>query len=126
MTRFEGAAAMLPAFIDDLPALAIPFPEDAVSTRALRSDQGLVVFFTFHKDVVLPEHAHGPQWGTLIAGTLTITIGGEIRTMHPGDHWDIPDGVPHSVHIAAGSRAIDVFAEQDRHPLRGEAARDHR
>lgn len=116
---------MFPAFIDDLPALDIPFPEDAVSARALRSDRGLVVFFTFHRDVVLPEHAHGPQWGTLIAGELTITIDGHTRTMRPGDHWDIPDGAPHSVQIAAGSVAIDVFAEPDRYTLRGEAARDH-
>lgn len=116
---------MFPAFIDDLPALDIPFPEDAVSARALRSDRGLVVFFTFHRDVVLPEHAHGPQWGTLIAGEITMTIDGHARTMRPGDHWDIPDHVPHSVQIAAGSVAIDVFAEPDRYPLRGEAARDH-
>lgn len=116
---------MFPAFIDALPALDIPFPEDAVSARALRSDRGLVVFFTFHKDVVLPEHAHGPQWGTLVAGELTMTIDGHSRTMRPGDHWDIPDGVPHSVKIAAGSVVIDAFAEPDRYPLRGESARDH-
>jgi quercetin dioxygenase-like cupin family protein len=116
---------MFAAFIDNLPALAIPFPEDAVGARALRSDRGLVVFFTFHKDVVLPEHAHGPQWGTLVAGEITMTIDGETRTMRPGDHWDIPDGAVHSVHITAGSQVIDVFAEPDRYPLRGEAARDH-
>lgn len=116
---------MFPAFIDGLPALDIPFPEDAVSARAMRSDRGLVVFFTFHKDVVLPEHAHGPQWGTLIAGEITMTIDGHTRTMRPGDHWDIPDGTPHSVQIAAGSVAIDVFAEPDRYPLRDAGARDH-
>lgn len=115
---------MFSAFINDLPALDLPFPEDAVSSRAMRSERGLVVFLTFHRDVVLPEHTHGPQWGTLIAGEVTMTRDGQTQTMRPGDHWDIPAGVPHSVHIAAGSVVIDVFAEPDRYRLRGEAARD--
>lgn len=118
---------MFPDFIDALPQLDIPFPEDVVSARAIRSNKGLAVFFTFHKDVVLPKHSHGPQWGTLLAGEITMTIGGTTRTMLPGDTWDIGDGVPHSVRIAAGSVAIDVFAEPDRYGLRGdvvEAAED--
>lgn len=116
---------MFATFIDDLPALDLPFPEDAVSARGMRSDRGLVVFFTFHKDVTLPEHSHGPQWGTLVAGEITMTIDGTTRSMHPGDHWDIPANVPHGAHIAAGSVIIDVFAEPDRFLFRGEAARDH-
>jgi quercetin dioxygenase-like cupin family protein len=115
---------MLPPFIQDLPALDVPLPEHVVSARAVRSDRALVVFFTFHEDVELPEHSHGPQWGTLVQGTITITMGGVAHIKRPGDTWDIPDGAPHSVHIAAGSVVIDVFAEPDRYPLRDTAFAD--
>lgn len=107
-----------PAFFDVFPALALPFPESVVTSRAIRSDAGLVVFFQFHKDMDLPAHAHGPQWGTVVAGDILLTIGDETRTFGPGDSYDIPAGVVHSARITAGTRVIDVFAEADRYPLK--------
>ena len=109
----------LPAFIDALPALDLPFPDSVVTSRAVRSERGLVVFFTFHEDFELPPHAHGPQWGTVVAGGIDFTIGGETRHYGPGDSYDIPGGVEHGARIAAGTTVIDVFAEPDRYPLRG-------
>ncbi|MBI1217916.1 MAG: cupin domain-containing protein [Rhodobacteraceae bacterium] len=108
----------LPAFIDAFPALAVPFPEDVVSSRAIRSDQGLVVFFTFHKAMDLPPHSHGAQWGTVVEGEIVFTIAGETRTYRPGDSYMIPAGASHSARIAAGTVAIDVFEEPDRYALR--------
>ncbi len=108
----------LPAFFDAMPALDIPFPEDVVSVRAVRSDAGLVAFFQFHKDMILPPHAHGPQWGTVVAGEIVFTIGGQTRTCGPGDSYDIPAGVEHGARISAGTLAIDVFAEPDRYALK--------
>jgi quercetin dioxygenase-like cupin family protein len=107
-----------PPFIDALPALAVPFPESVVVSRAIRSDAGLVVFFSFLQDMDLPAHAHGAQWGTVVAGRIDFTIGGVTRSYGPGDSYDIPAGVVHGARIAAGSRVIDVFAEADRYPLR--------
>lgn len=71
-----------------------------------------------------PNTATGRKWGTLVAGEITMTIARATRTMRPGDHWTIPAGLPHGVHIAAGSVAIDVFAEPDRYPLRNDPAHD--
>jgi quercetin dioxygenase-like cupin family protein len=105
-------------FIDALPGLDTPFPPEAVTIRALRSDDGLVVFFTFHRDLELPIHSHGPQWGTLLRGAVRLTIGDQTRSYAPGDSWDIPAGVPHGGFIAAGTELIDVFAEPDRYPLK--------
>ncbi len=53
----------LPDFITGFPLLNVPFPEDVVQTSAIRSDAGLVVFFTFPKDLVLPPHAHKAKMG---------------------------------------------------------------
>ena len=107
-----------PKFIQELPGLDVPFPEDMVKTRAVRSDDALVVFFTILKDVDVPEHSHGPQWGAIFEGELEMTISGKTRTYRPGETWDIPDGAPHSTRIRAGSSLMDVFAEPDRYPLK--------
>lgn len=107
-----------PEFMRAFPALDVPFDDSVVSTNAIRSDYGLVVFFTFHQDFDLPEHSHGPQWGTLISGQIELTINGDTRNYGPGDPWDIPAGAPHSARIKAGSLLMDVFDEPDRYPLR--------
>jgi quercetin dioxygenase-like cupin family protein len=107
-----------PDFIDALPSIDVPFPDDAVRTSVVRSDDGLVVFFTFLKDMKLPMHAHGAQWGTVIEGEIEFTIGGETRTYRPGDSYTIPAGVQHGAMIKAGTRVIDVFEEADRYPIK--------
>ena len=42
----------LAAFIRALPGVDLPFPETDVHTHALRSEAGLVVFFTFLRELV--------------------------------------------------------------------------
>lgn len=106
-----------PEFITELPGIAVPFPTDVVQTAAVRSDDALVVFFTFVQGMTLPMHAHGAQWGTVVAGEIEFTIGGETRTYRPGDSYYIPPGVEHGANIKAGTRVIDVFQEADRYPL---------
>ena len=107
-----------PDFITALPAIDVPFPDDVVQTAAIRSDSGLVAFFTFLRDMELPFHAHGAQWGTLVEGEIEFTIGDETKTYRPGDNYFIPAGVRHGARIKAGTRVIDVFEEADRYRLR--------
>lgn len=107
-----------PEFIQSFPALDVPFPEDVVQTNVVRSEAGLVAFFTFFKDMELPLHSHGAQWGTVVEGEIALTIGSETRTYRPGDSYSIPAGVEHGGTIKAGSRIIDVFEEPDRYPIR--------
>jgi quercetin dioxygenase-like cupin family protein len=111
------AVMTYPDFIFALPSIAVPFPPDVVQTAAVRSDDALVVFFTFLKDMTLPMHAHGAQWGSVIAGEIAFTIGTETRTYRPGDSYFIPPGVQHGAVIKAGTRVIDVFQEADRYAL---------
>jgi quercetin dioxygenase-like cupin family protein len=106
-----------PDFITALPGIAVPFPTNVVQTAAVKSDDALVVFFTFLQDMTLPMHAHGAQWGSILAGEILLTIGDETRTYRPGDSYFIPSGVAHGAVVKAGTRAIDVFAEADRYPL---------
>lgn len=60
---------------------------------------------------VVEPHSHPhEQLGMLLEGELTFTIGGEKRTLKPGDMWRIPGGVEHGA--VAGdmpTKALDVF-----------------
>lgn len=107
-----------PDFFRSFPGLDVPFAEDVVQISAIRSDEGLVAFFTFHKAMTLPMHSHGAQWGTVVEGEIVFTIGGVTRTYRPGDSYMIPAGVEHGAEIRAGTRAIDVFQEPDRYRLK--------
>ena len=111
----------LPDFITALAGLEVPFSDDVVDIHALRSDEGLVVFFHFLQDFTLPEHSHKAQWGTVLAGCAVLTIGGVTRSYGPGESYDIPSGVLHGGALKAGTRVIDVFEEPDRYPLRRDA-----
>ncbi|NVO55550.1 cupin domain-containing protein [Rhodobacteraceae bacterium B1Z28] len=108
-----------PDFIIAFPGIDMPFPEDVVTTAVVKSEAGLVAFFTFHKDMELPMHAHGAQWGTVVEGEIEFTIGGSTKIYRPGDSYSIPSGVEHGATIKAGTRVIDVFEEVDRYALKG-------
>ena len=108
-----------PEFIRALPSLDVPFPEDVVETSVVQSASGLVAFFTFLKDMELPPHSHGAQWGTVVEGEIELTIGGKTKVYRPGDTYSIPAGVEHGAQIKAGTRVIDVFEEADRYPVKG-------
>ena len=105
-------------FIKALPAADIPIPPTRLTTHAMQSPQGLVIFFTAHEDIELPPHSHKGQWGVLLEGKLELTIEGQTRTIGPGEHYDIPSGAVHSARLAAGSTAMDVFEEPDRYALK--------
>jgi quercetin dioxygenase-like cupin family protein len=107
-----------PDFINSFPGIDVPFPEDVVQTAVVRSDDALVVFFTFLLDMTLPTHRQGAQWGTVIEGAIEFTIGTDTKTYLPGDSYSIPAGTDHGARIKAGTRVIDVFAEADRYSIK--------
>ncbi len=108
-----------PDFIKAFPGIDVPFPEDVVQTAAVQSDAGLVAFFSFLKDMELPAHSHGAQWGTVVEGEIEFTIGGETKIYRTGDSYSIAAGVEHSAFIKSGTRVIDVFEEADRYVIKG-------
>lgn len=86
-----------------------------VSIRTTSGDAMMLSVVDFEPGAVVPEHAHPhEQMGQMISGRLEFTIGGEVRTLGPGDQWRIPGGVSHSVRAVEGPAvALDVF-----HPIR--------
>lgn len=108
----------LPDWMMAMPALDLPFSDDVVESRVIRSDDRLAVFFIFHQDFELPPHSHKGQWGTVLEGELSLTISGDTRTYRPGDSYSIPEGAEHGASVKAGTKVMDVFEEPDRYPIR--------
>jgi quercetin dioxygenase-like cupin family protein len=108
----------LPDFIQNMSALDLPFPPEMVKTHVLRSDRGLMVIFEVFQDMALPAHSHLGQWGTVLEGRVDLTIDGATKSYIPGQSYNIPSGVEHSVKVRAGSKVMDIFEEPDRYPLK--------
>ena len=108
-------------FPDFVKALPRPAADVALDAYLSSGDRGLVMFYeAVDRDVVVPEHVHGDQWGIVLSGTVEIDIGGVREVCHRGDTYFVPDGVPHVTLVKAGTRGLDVFAEHDRyHPEPG-------
>ncbi len=105
-----------PEFIRDLPMVDSPLA--SLRGWMLQTGQALAMFYEIPDGVHLPEHAHGAQWGVVLAGSIEFTIGGATRTYGPGDTYYVPDAAAHSAVIHPGYVGIDVFADADRYSPR--------
>lgn len=86
------------------------FPGVKINTMA--GEQMMLSLVEFEPRAVVQPHSHRhEQMGMLLEGELTFTIGGETRTLVPGEMWRIPGGVVHSA--VAGEqpvKALDFFS----------------
>lgn len=76
MNNFDDS--IYPDVIKNLPDADIPF--DGVSGKLLQGDNNQAVFFVIDAIGIVPEHAHGAQWGVVFEGEMDLTINGETKT----------------------------------------------
>ena len=67
------------------------------------------MFMAADRDVVVPPHRHGAQWGIVLAGTMELTMEGVCNTYGPGQTHYIPAGVEHEALLHAGWQGLYVF-----------------
>lgn len=96
-----------PPFVAEWP-LADMKPEGLVG-RVLSGDEGWVVFMVAERDVHVPLHRHGAQWGIVLHGEMELRIADETRVYRSGDAHFIPAGVDHEATIRAGWQGVYVF-----------------
>lgn len=97
--------------------MSLPEPDSPVDMTAhiAPSEYCLPMFYEIESDTTIPEHAHGAQWGVVLAGSMDMTIGGETRTYARGDTYFVPPGILHVTAIKGPYRGIDVFADPTRY-----------
>ena len=85
---------------------------DGMAFRPVTTDTVMTNHVTIAPNADLATHHHVEQQIVLlIEGELQFTVGGETRTLRPGDCVVIPPHVPHGgVGGPAGAVAIDVFS----------------
>lgn len=104
------------------PILELPeadIPLKGIKAYLSQGDNHQIIFMEFSEDVLLPEHTHESQWGTILNGKLDFTIGAETKTYQKGENYFIPAGVPHSGQIYGGLVVIEYFNQRDRYPVKG-------
>lgn len=102
-----------PEFIKHLPP---PDADVALDAYLSSGDRGLVMFYeATDREVVVPEHAHGDQWGIVLSGTVRIKVGDTMNICHRGDTYFVPSGVAHTTWVEPGTRGLDIFEEHDRY-----------
>lgn len=102
-----------PRWISNLPEVDAPF--EGLQGRLLASPHGQTVFFVAKRDLDVPPHAHGAQYGVVVAGRVELRLGGEERVLGPGETYEIQAGEEHAARVHAGTALVEVFEEPDRH-----------
>jgi len=69
-----------------------------------------MAFWTCSQDASSSEHIHDfDEYMIVVQGCYTVIINGERIFVRPGEEYLIPQGVPHSGEVKAGTRTIHVF-----------------
>ncbi|MDQ6749049.1 MAG: cupin domain-containing protein [Candidatus Dormibacteraeota bacterium] len=85
---------------------------EGIQGRVITGERMTMALVDLEPNVELAQHHHeNEQMGFIIQGQMTFTIGGETRTLGPGDTYSIKSDTPH--HGSTGPEGcvvIDVFA----------------
>jgi quercetin dioxygenase-like cupin family protein len=82
-----------------------------VHIRTCAAEKMMLSLAELEPNAVVEEHSHPhEQVGMVVEGRAIFFVGGEQKTLHPGDYYRIPGNVRHKV-IALDQRvkALDVF-----------------
>lgn len=107
------AADVYPELITGLPEVEVPLK--GVKGWLLSGSGRQMVFFVIEQTAEVPEHSHCAQWGLVIDGEMSLTIGGETRTYRKGDRYSIGEGVVHSATFHSRVFVLDMFDASDRY-----------
>ena len=106
-----------PDFIKALPQADLPL--EGVYGYILGAPQAQAVFFEMPAGLEVPPHAHGDQWGVVLAGELEFTVEGQTSHYKSGDSYFVPAGALHGGKALSHARILEVFADPNRWKPRG-------
>jgi quercetin dioxygenase-like cupin family protein len=115
--QWDGTA--YPDMIRNLPEIDINL--EGVRGWLLQGGDMQVVFFDIQPVGVVPPHSHCAQWGMMLEGEMSLTIGDETKVYRKGDWYYIPEGTVHSANFLTRVNVIDIFDAPDRYKARQSA-----
>jgi len=107
-----------PEMIRNLPEIDIDI--EGIRGWLLQSRDKQAVFFDLQPIGEVPPHSHCNQWGLVLGGRMSLTIGDETEIYEKGDWYFIPEGVVHSAKFLTRVYVIDVFDDPGRYRPRKE------
>lgn len=102
-----------PNIIKALPEVDISI--DGINAWLAQGETFQIVFFEIPPGVKIPPHSHKAQFGFVIEGSMTLTIGDQTHQLKSGDSYFIPENITHYGIFHTFVRAVDFFAEPDRY-----------
>ncbi len=111
MEKWDGT--VYPEMIRNLPEVDVPF--NGIRGWLITGNQRQVVFFDIQPVGQVPPHSHCTQWGIMLEGEMSLTIGAETKKYKKGDWYYIPEGVEHSALFHSRVNVIDIFDAPDRY-----------
>ncbi|MHA2203352.1 MAG: cupin domain-containing protein [Candidatus Hodarchaeales archaeon] len=106
-----------PKIITSLPIADIPI--EGVQGWVAQGKDFQIIFFEIEPGS-LPPHSHSTQWGIVVEGEMSLTIGKDIKRYKKGDSYYIPEGVIHQAEFHTHFRALDFFEEPERYKTKKE------
>ena len=90
-----------------------PFsPAPGIQLQPVIGEKMMTCWITMAPNAVVAEHSHiNEQLGVVAEGSVTLTAGGESRTVALGDAYIVPSNLPHSaVAGPEGALLVETFA----------------
>ena len=106
--------------MNEYPEMVTRLPQADIKFNGLQGwifqgfDQQMV-FFQIEPIGKVTEHTHGAQFGMVLEGEMSLTMGGETRIFRKGDTYFIPKNVPHSAVFHTKVFVVDYFDEPARY-----------
>jgi quercetin dioxygenase-like cupin family protein len=85
---------------------------EGAKARAVHGERLTVALVELEPNVAVPEHRHdNEQLGFVMAGSITMTVGGESRELRQGETYVIASDLPHAgLAGPEGATVVDVFS----------------
>ncbi|MEW5910399.1 MAG: cupin domain-containing protein, partial [Thermodesulfobacteriota bacterium] len=80
----------------DVPGLKKVALAEGVTLRLVSGEKMSMAFYSLNPHAIIPEHAHPhEQMGTVLKGSLQLTIGGVEKIVTQGIAYHVPSNLPH-------------------------------